>query len=284
MMLGRRRVQIPSAIIAVAVSTGLGARLRQMVGGAAAVVHAGSVDEAIETVRITRGACVLIVVPVGEESEDIRAFRRFRTLYPHVAVVALFVEGTSSHQGMLALGRSGLTDVLSVDSDLNPNAVWIALARAYAQGVSHRVWEEFQPQIPDALVTLLKTALRVGEAPLTARELANAAGVPERSLRKLCEDAGIPSPQWVIGWARLLIAAHYLEERGRTIQQVAELLAYPSSCALRNQLRRYTGQSPRRLRTEGVTRALCHALERSAALTAELAIQRSLAVVAEDQR
>lgn len=141
--------------------------------------------------------------------------------------------------------------------------MFIALGRCHADGVSHHLWHECSPRLPDALVTLLKMALRNAHQPLTTATLATAAGMHERSLRKYCEDARIPSPQWIIGWARLLMAGHFLDEPGRTIIQVAELLRYPSSCALRNQIRRYSGLSPRQLRVQGTTKGLCGALERA---------------------
>lgn len=63
-----------------------------------------------------------------------------------------------------------------------------------------------------------------------------------------------------MGWARLLVAGYYLEEPGRSVANVAELLEFPGACALRNQLERYSNLSTQQLRTHG-TSLLARALE-----------------------
>jgi AraC-like DNA-binding protein len=244
--------------------TAITARVRQVVNESSDVQVMHSIQAATDAVREMLGSCLLITVPGDAELDRMAAYQRFRGLYPNVPVVALFIQGVSSHRGTMVLGRVGVTDLVSVEGELDAEVLRRALTRAHASGVSHRVWDECRPRLPDTLVTLLKTALRIAHQPITAHALAAAAGIPERSLRKLCEDAAIPSPQWIIGWARLLVAAYYLDEPGRTILQVAELLQFTSSCALRNQLRRYTGWSPRELRAQGSTVVLCRAVERAA--------------------
>ena len=264
MLVGRRRPQLPRTLVAVALPSALTGRVRQIVGESSDVHPVESISAASQSVRELLGTCVLMVVPGEPELDRVAAYERFRRLYPNVPVIALFLQGTSAHRGTMLLGRVGVTDILSVEGELDADVLRSALARAYALGVSHRVWEECRPRLPDELVTLLKTALRIAHRPITARALADAAGMPERSLRKLCEDALIPSPQWIIGWARLLVAAYYLDDPGRTILQTADLLQFTSSCALRNQLRRYTGLSPRQLRAQGCAILLCRAVERAA--------------------
>src|SRR6476661_445900 len=264
MSVGPRRNQLPRTLIAVALPEGVVARIRQVVGDNSSVASVSSVSAATNVLSKSLGNCVLIAVPGEAEVGRLVAYEQFRAKYPHVPVVALFLQGVSAHRGTLAMGRAGVTELLSVDGLLDVDALCLALGRCHTDGISHHVWQECSPRLPDALVTLLKTALRGAHQPLTASTLAAAAGMHERSLRKYCEDARIPSPQWIIGWARLLMAGHFLDEPGRTILQVAELLRYPSSCALRNQIRRYSGLSPRQLRARGSTKCLCEALERAA--------------------
>ncbi len=248
-----------------ALTPALSARVRHLVGDAVRVDDVPSLARAEDALQHSVGACLLLGVPGEGHADCAIQYQRFRRRFPYVPVVAVFVPGVSTHRGTMTLGRIGVTDILSADTELKLGPLYTALKRCQAHDVSHRVWEECGLSLPHPLVTVLKTALRLALEPISARLLADAAGIPERSLRKFCEDNGIPSPRWVIGWARLLTAAHYLDEPGRTLAQVAELLQYPSSCALRNQLRRYTASSPRTLRREGILRRICAALETAVA-------------------
>lgn len=263
MSIGRRRPQLPRLLVTVALPARLTARVKQVVGEATEVRAVSTMLGAVDAVRATLGCCLLITVPGETELDRVGAYARFRVLYPHVPVIALFVQGSSAHRGTMTIGRVGVTDIVPVDGELDAAVLQVALVRAHAAGVSHFVWDECRPALPEELTTLLKTTLRIAHRPISVSTLASAAGMPERSLRRWCEDARIPSPQWIIGWARLLVAGYYLDDPGRTILQVAELLEFTSSCALRNQLRRYSGLSPRELRARGSTMLLCRALEKA---------------------
>ncbi len=280
MSLGRRRNQLPRTLITIALPDGVLARIRQIVGDAAQVTPVATLRAATDALGSSVGNCLIVAVPSENAAGLLTAYEQFRGLYPHVPVVALFLQGVSAHRGTLEMGRIGVSELLSVDGALDADAFCVVLGRCHADGVSHHVWKECRPHLADALVTLLKAALRNAHQPMTASGLATAAGLRERSLRQYCEDVCIPSPQWIIGWARLLMAGHFLDEPGRTIAQVAELLRYPSSCALRNQIRRYTGLSPRQLRAMGSTKNLCKILEQVAQRhAAEVSRKQSPAVL-----
>lgn len=264
MTIGRCRSPFPRSLIIVAAPAAIIERVRMFVGETTVVHEVPTINAATDAVRDTVGSCLVMTVPGDAQLDQVLAYERLRVLFPYVPVIALFVEGVSAHRGAMLLGRGGLTELVSVDGEVDLAGLRVALRRAHASGVSHRIWNECCPRLPEALVTLLKTALRIAHAPISIEALASAAGMPERSLRKFCEDEQIPSPQWIIGWARLLMAAFYLDEPGRTIAQVADVLDFASSCALRNQLRRYTGVSARHVRASGSIALLCRAIEHAA--------------------
>ncbi|WP_439644072.1 helix-turn-helix domain-containing protein [Gemmatimonas sp.] len=186
--------------------------------------------------------------------------RHVRHAFPHAGVVAMFSVGRSSHAQLLQIGAVGVSDVIVVNDDFTADVLRTRLERAAAESVASRLGRACAPILSDAWVTLFKVALRLANAPITLPELAAAAGLHERSLRKYCDRAGLPSPQWVIGWARALTAAHYLDEPGRSLVSVAQLLAFPSPSALQNLLRRYTGASPRTLRDQGAEHTVLRCL------------------------
>ncbi|HVE77752.1 MAG TPA: helix-turn-helix domain-containing protein [Gemmatimonadaceae bacterium] len=72
-------------------------------------------------------------------------------------------------------------------------------------------------------------------------------------------DAGCPPPSEIIGWARLLVAAHFIEDPMRRVDRVAVDLDFPSGSALRNMLKRYTGLQPREVREKGGMRCVLEA-------------------------
>ena len=83
-----------------------------------------------------------------------------------------------------------------------------------------------------------------------------------------------PSGAWIavvcgasamIAWCRLITAARLLEDPGRTVEQVALLLDFPSGASLRNMLKRYTGLAPGEVRENGGMRCVIHAFLRSIA-------------------
>ncbi|MES2522648.1 MAG: AraC family transcriptional regulator [Gemmatimonadota bacterium] len=136
-----------------------------------------------------------------------------------------------------------------------------ALSRCETDGVAIRVWKHANLQVPDRLATVLKPAIRLAHDPISLARFAREARLHERSLRKYCDASGLVSPQWIIGWARLLVAAYYLDEPGRTVQSVADLLKFPSAVGLANHVRRYANMTPSGLRSAGAVNVIGRMME-----------------------
>lgn len=93
---------------------------------------------------------------------------------------------------------------------------------------------------------------RLTPATLSAR-LHTTPATLARGLRRV----GLPSPNRLIVWGRLLTAAWLLSTRSWTVERVALHLGYASDGTLRNQLRGYMGASTRSLRQgDGFRRVL----------------------------
>ncbi len=86
-------------------------------------------------------------------------------------------------------------------------------------------------------------------------------GVHRKTLVDRLKAARMPSPRAMIGWCRLLIAARMLDDPGRTVEQVALKLDFPSGAALRNMFKRYTGLRTTEVRENGGVRCLIHAFK-----------------------
>ena len=59
------------------------------------------------------------------------------------------------------------------------------------------------------------------------------------------------APQQIIAWGRLLVAAHMLEDKSRSVDNVAHAMDYPSGSAFRNTCQRYMKRTPLEIRTSG---------------------------------
>ena len=278
----RLRQLLPADVVAVALPESALVYVRKAVESRIALHAVSTPDDAAAIVERCTHLAIIIPVPSAENTELLRGLLWLRARYPNVPTVALFFASTSSPQSVLKLGGGGITEIASAEPRILADDLLASLARAHAEGVTTRLWEQAALDIPDPLVTVLRTAIRLAHEPLTNFRLAAGAGMHERTLRKYCEHERLPSPQWIIGWARLLVASFYLDDPGRTLGSVAEMLKYPSACALRNQLRRYTGLAPSVLRTRGITALVSRRLEQAALERATS--NRDLATSASTQR
>lgn len=255
----RSRTPLPSAVIAFGIPAAAYTLAREVVGHSA-VQHIERLENVEEVLHRSVDACVLCVVP-GDGAAILQDLIRLRRLFPNVPTVALYYPSTSSCEAVLRLGAVGVREIVTAEPAIESFDLKAAFRRCHSDGVAIRLWKRCEFVLPDNLVTLLKAAIRLAHQPITGEDFASVAGMPERSLRKYCAQEALLSPQWIVGWARLLVAAFYLDEPGRTVANVAELLAFPSACALRNQLKRYSNLASRELRAGGTTVLLARALE-----------------------
>lgn len=207
-------------------------------------------------------ACVVASVPSDIEVDECLQLIRLRGLFPQVPMVALYFPSRSSCLAVLQLGAVGVNQIVTVEPHPRANDLAVAMSRSHADGVAVRLWRQSGLDLPDPVVPVLKAAIRLAHGPLTAATLGDAVGLPQRSLRRYCAQHRLPSPQWLIGWARLLVAGYYLDDPGRNLVQVAKILQFASPCALRNQLKRYCHLPSRALRVGGTTATVARALEK----------------------
>jgi AraC-like DNA-binding protein len=256
----RSRTPLPRAVIAFGIPAAARTVTRDVVGHGA-VRDVSRAEEVEDALQHAVDACVLCVVPSDSAAPMLHELLRLRRRFPNVPAVALYYPSSSSCHAVLQLGAVGVTQIVTAEPSIQPVDLQTAFTRCHSDGVAIRIWKRCEFALPDNMVTLLKAAIRLAHEPISGERLASAAGMPERSLRKYCTQEALLSPQWIVGWARLLVAGFYLDEPARTVASVAELLAFPSACALRNQLKRYSNLASRQLRAGGTTMSLARALE-----------------------
>lgn len=174
-----------------------------------------------------------------------------RGAFPRIPVLAYCDHRRDRSTDILALARAGVHELVfrGVD-DVRP-----ALGTVLASAARHCTAAQLVAQLRDVVrgeaLPFVAYCLEHAAEPLTVVSVARALGVHRKTLVYRCAQAALPSPRAVIAWCRLVMAAQLLEDRGRSVEQVALALDFPSGTALRNMLKRHTGLSPRELRVPG---------------------------------
>jgi AraC-like DNA-binding protein len=247
----RLRRPLPTGLILLSVEAAQRDTIAEIIAGAFSLYHA-STAAACQSVLLRHvGLAVLTTVPSATATRDVEALVALRQQFPHSAWIGLFEEGLSEVRHVATLGRSGITELVIAAQLHRPGVLIGALARGETESVAARIWRLAGMCVDDACASLLKPALRLAHEPILLNRLAEVTRMHERTLRKYCSHAGLPSPQWIIGWARCLVTAFYLEEPGRSISSISTLLDFKTPVQLANQIRRYTGLTATALRQQG---------------------------------
>ena len=117
------------------------------------------------------------------------------------------------------------------------------------------------PVVPSRLHPMLEATLARPDAIKTVPELGAALGVHRKTLFNHCRNASFLAPAELIAWGRLAMVAYMLETTACTIERIAIELGYASDTALRNTIKRYTGQRAGQIRNAGGVDAVVFALE-----------------------
>jgi AraC-like DNA-binding protein len=177
---------------------------------------------------------------------------------PSLAVLA-YVEFTPDHaHDILTLARAGIDDVILRGRE-DPRSVLNAISRSIRYSAAAHALSELSPIIGQPLVPFLAYCLSRVDEPLSVRAAAAALGVHRKTLAQRARASSAPTPSVLIVWCRLLIAGRLLEDPHRTVDQVASVLQFGSSSALRNVFRRYARLRPNEVRQQGGFRVVLEA-------------------------
>jgi AraC-like DNA-binding protein len=256
-----RRALLPETLLILGAPSRAKSDLRTNLGRWMQLEFFDSLTACGERLCRTGNVAVLLSVPVHPSDPMLDAYERLRASFHQTPFVPFFVGG---HSGLSALTRMSTRDggPAVVSTRLHDDAHWYGAISSCARWpTARRLWDQCRIGADDTVTTLMLAALRIAHEPISLPQMALAARMHERTLRKYCTLHGLPSPQWLIGWARCLLAAYYLDEAGRPIQTIAEMLRFTSAVQLANHLRRYTKCSATELRRRGALRTTAHCFE-----------------------
>jgi AraC-like DNA-binding protein len=181
---------------------------------------------------------------------SLEPLRQLKRRLPRLGTVAYVTTATDRSHDLFDAGRAGIDALVVADVDDDPLAFADILERAEARSVTDLLRDHVAHLRPAVLDAVLVSVTRAHEH-LTADALARTVSVSRRMLAKQLERVQLPSPQRLLTWGRLIVAAHLLEDHLRSADSVANALHFPSGSAFRNTCQRYLQATPSQIRAHG---------------------------------
>lgn len=178
------------------------------------------------------------------------ALRQFRTRHGSAAMILYVAAPPVPVRDVFEAGRFGFDAIIVAGHDDSPRDILGVIERAMARGVGELV----RPVVARAPSVARDAALAVvarAYERLSPETLARLLGVRRRTLTERLAEAGMPAPQRLIAWGRLIMAARLLEDADRKVDAIASTLGFPSGSAFRNTCQRYLGCTPQEARSRG---------------------------------
>ncbi len=188
-------------------------------------------------------ACaVAFVDPYRDGPFAASEIRRLRERAPALDVVACADFSGRPPADAFSLAMLG---VRALVDGAEGTAAWLRILHEHLnRGPLDELVESLAGVVPPDVHGWLGAALLDASPPSTVPELACAARCSPRTLRRSLSAAGLPAPEQLLAWRRLLHAARLLGD-GRTADSVARTMGFSSGSALRKSLKALTGLRPR---------------------------------------
>jgi AraC-like DNA-binding protein len=195
-------------------------------------------------------ASVAVVDPY-EGAAELAYLNDFCRNFPSLGVVAYVGPDHCTAPDVMKLARIGVVDVVVHGQSDDAASLRETLIGALGVARLHCVWTMFDDPVRVRALPILRLLLGQAGMRLTPADLARACGRHPGSLRRDLQLLGLPSPEKLIVWCRLFVAAHLMADPGRTLSDVARAVGVASPANLSNQFRRYAGRSATGVRTMG---------------------------------
>jgi AraC-like DNA-binding protein len=201
-------------------------------------------------------ACVVAIdLSLGGELR-IDDVRRLRSDFPSLRIVALGHFGRHRHQDLVDLGRLGIVGAIDLAECSSLERVRALVETLSAESDVELFIAACRIVENDALADLLRVFLRCPGAFPTLPLLARAYGRHPKTLRLHVHEASLPSPERLMTWMRLFVAARLLQDPGRSTRAVADACGFETDLRFRATVRRYLGHGTSVLRAPGGSRRI----------------------------
>lgn len=145
---------------------------------------------------------------------------------------------------MQAMVIGGVSEFLNLDREDTASLAAARIRSAFARPFKRRIEAELSRHAGVEARTILIAAAEVSVRGGGPKELAAEFSISSKTLAAWCAAHGLPQPRRLFAWIRILLAAHLLEDAGRTRVAVAAACGYSTDRSLRRIIRRFVGPQP----------------------------------------
>jgi len=245
------------------------ARLQEALRSQATVRFCERQSELVTLVENNLAGVVVVDTRDREGQSTLPTVRLIREDYPSVPVVLYCAISPDTSRDIVVFARAGVNDLVFRDVDDLRHTLRTAISNAADHCSARAILADIETLVPANVLPMLRYCLENGRRALTVEDVADALNVHRKTLVDRVSAANLPTPSALIAWCRLLVSARLLEDQGRSVEQVALLLDFPSGTSMRNMMKRYTGLRPGEIRENGGVSCVLHALKRALAAPEE---------------
>ncbi|MGQ0712491.1 MAG: helix-turn-helix domain-containing protein [Gemmatimonadaceae bacterium] len=215
--------------------------------------HVITVDrwDALEN-EVRRSPVDLVVAdPRAEGTVRLEELRKLIRDFPSLPIVIYTILAPDTLGATVELAKLGVRHVVLRNFDDEPRRFRDLLERQPAYAMSDAVLASLaRPlgSVPAELARAVERLFRVPQQFKDVNDLATAAAMNRRSLDRWLDRAGLATARMLVLGARLLRAYFYMQDPGRSLDEVVERLGYGSPRLFARQVRAATGLTPTGLR------------------------------------
>jgi len=224
--------------------------LRIVLGEQHSLSTAGNAAELYSLLR-SSDVDVLVVDPVTHDKSAEGVLDEIVAAYPHVPAIAYTTLTPAAMRHVVRLARVGLQHVVLNRFDDEPSRFLELIERVPAHPLADAMLQELAVPLRTLPVIVIRAIEQLFRSPARVKntqDLASLAGMIPRTLYRHLMPVGL-QPRQLLICARLLRSYTLVREPGVRVKEVALKLGYADPDHLTEQLREWTGCSPKDLRS-----------------------------------
>ncbi len=209
-------------------------RLLPALRGVAGVRFCETASELLELAAQPR---VSVVITELRDRRHVSTLPVIAVLHCRFPSILTFVRGrliAGDIHEIMATVRDGWAEAIIDGVDDPGTRIRSAISQMREQSSSALITESVKRFVPPSLAAFFRFAAIHSTRRLSVRDVALAFDVDRKTLRNRLANAGLPTPQRILGWNRLLHASRLLNDPGRSIASAAVELEFASASGLIN--------------------------------------------------
>ncbi|MDQ6832864.1 MAG: helix-turn-helix domain-containing protein, partial [Chloroflexota bacterium] len=228
-------------------------RIRDALHGRAQVVFIDRVAEVRASLSGLRTELLGVILEMTDREgcSTVPTIQMLRRELPTLPIIAYCRLGTGANGEVRDAALAGAHELLFHGVDDIGVSLRAVLQAAVYSSVAETVYAALAAVVPAAVHPVVRFVCKNAGSVTQVSTVASALGFHRRTLVNLCARHELPTPQILIAWCRLAIIAEALSRSTKTVEALAMDMDFPSDTALRNMIKRYTGQTATELRAGG---------------------------------